>query len=191
MITLNCQAHERAQTCTGLEVLFSSKREFTALQQFRHSHPCFRRPLWVDVYANIVTLYRETIIYILISISYLIPILCVLGYCSRLDWKANRINFILDGFNLIWCYLMIISDIACICYIFYIICKNGGRGKLLFLLERLERADMVIWISQLSTQTARMCAISDQLQFYPNVTFQENLHCSSSMSLLLNPNYVR
>lgn len=69
---------------------------------------------------------------------------------------------------------MIILDTACICYMFYIIRKNGGRGKLLFLLERLERADMVIWISQLSTQSARMCAISDKLQFYPNVTFQEN-----------------
>lgn len=76
---------------------------------------------------------------------------------------------------LMWRPFVIISDVSCVCYIFNIIRRNGGRGKLLFLFERLERADMIIWISELSTRCARMCAIiSDQPQFYPNVTFQEN-----------------
>lgn len=58
------------------------------------------------------------------------------------NWNGNGVNIIhliLDGFNLIWRSFMIMSDIACIWDIFYIIRKNGGRGKLLFLLERLAR----------------------------------------------------
>lgn len=97
--------------------------------------------------------------------------------------------FAFDGFNWIrFDALLALYRISPVSVISFTLSIKTVDEENLFLLERLELADMIIWFSQLSTERAHVC--HQWSTVLPYVTFQESRHWCSTCELL-NHNYVR
>lgn len=157
----NCQAHERAYTCTGYTVVQHERGIYSDSVILIDATE--DRCEWLYVYTQIESVCIEK------PFKFRLPLMHINIQLLKLGMEMQSNPFGFKGFNVIWFDALLSWDISCICNIFYI--KNWGRGKLKFLLERLELA-VVIWISQLSTQSARVCH-QWSTSVLPSVTFQE------------------